>query len=50
MEEIMTGVMYTIPSDLTIKKVVVTPECVSGGSPKIIRNKEKNRIPLGAGK
>ena len=50
MEEIMTGVMYTIPSDLTIKKVVVTPECVSGGSPKIIRNKEKHRIPLGAGK
>ena len=50
MEEIMTGVMYTIPSDLTIKKVVITPECISGGAPKIIRNKEKPRLPLGAGK
>lgn len=50
MEEIMTGVMYTIPSDLTIKKVVITPECISGGAPKIIRNKEKPRMPLGAGK
>lgn len=50
MEEIMTGVMYLIPSDLSIKKVVITPECVQGGKPKIIRDKAKPRAPLGAGK
>lgn len=50
MEEIMTGVMYLIPSDLSIKKVIITPECVQGGKPKIIRDKAKPRVPLGAGK
>ena len=50
MEETMTGVMYLIPSDLSIKKVVITPECIEGGKPKIIRDKAKPRAPLGAGK
>ena len=50
MEEIMTGVMYLIPSDLSVKKVIITPECVQGGKPKIIRDKAKPRAPLGAGK
>ena len=50
MEETMTGVMYLIPSDLSIKKVVITPECIAGGKPKIIRDKAKPRAPLGAGK
>lgn len=50
MEETMTGVMYLIPSDLSIKKVVITPECINGGKPKIIRDKAKPRDPLGAGK
>ena len=49
MEETMTGIMYLIPSDLSIKKVVITPECIEGGKPKIIRDKAKPRAPLGAG-
>ncbi len=37
MEQIMTRIMYMIPSDLSIKKVVITPECVNGGEPEIVR-------------
>ncbi len=50
MEETMTGVMYLIPSDLSIKKVIITPECIQGGKPKLIRDKARPRDPLGAGK
>jgi ATP-dependent protease Clp ATPase subunit len=50
MEEVMIGVMYLIPSDLSIKKVIITPECIQGGKPKIIRDKAKPRAPLGTGK
>ncbi len=48
MEETMIKVMYTIPSDLTIRKVIITPECVNGGEPKIIRNKAKPRAAMDA--
>ena len=48
MEGVMTNIMYTIPSDLTIKKVVITPEAVSGGEPKILRDKAKPRSQAGA--
>ncbi len=47
MESIMTNIMYTIPSDLTIKKVIITPEAVSGGNPKILRDKAKPRVQAG---
>ena len=43
MEQIMTKIMYMIPSDLTIKKVVITPECVNGGEPKLVRSTSKPR-------
>jgi len=36
-------IMYTIPSDLTIKKVVITPQCVSGGDPTVYSDPEKPR-------
>ena len=49
MEEIMTKIMYVIPSDLSIKKVIITPECVDGGEPKIIRNKTKPRGKISTG-
>lgn len=42
-EETMTKIMYAIPSDLSIKKVIITPECVSGKEPKIIRDPAKPR-------
>ena len=43
MESIMMKIMYTIPSDLTIKKVVITPQCVSGGDPTVYSDPEKPR-------
>lgn len=49
MEEVMMGIMYLIPSDLSIKKVIITPESINGAKPKIIRDEKKPRIPLGAG-
>ena len=43
MESIMMKIMYTIPSDLTIKKVVITPQCVSGGEPTVYSDPDKPR-------
>ncbi len=48
MEQIMTKIMFMIPSDLSIHKVLITPECVDGGQPKILRNKAKPRTALNA--
>ena len=47
MEQTMTRIMYAIPSDLTIKKVVITPECISGGEPLIIRDARHPRAKIG---
>ena len=49
MERIMTGIMYQIPSDLTIQKVVITPECVDGAPAQIVRDASHPREKL-AGK
>ena len=38
MEKIMTGIMYLIPSDLSIQKVIITPEAVDGAEPQIVRD------------
>ncbi len=38
LEKVMTSIMFLIPSDLSIKKVIVTPEAVEGGSPTILRD------------
>ena len=46
MEQIMTRIMYTIPSDLTIKKVVITPECVHGGEATLVRDPAGPRNPM----
>ena len=48
MESMMTKIMFAIPSDLTIKKVIITPDCVNGADPKIVRDKEHPRTQLGA--
>ena len=50
MEGIMTDVMFTIPSDLTIKKVIITPNAVLGGEPKILRDPARPRLQAGAKK
>ena len=46
LEKIMTNIMFQIPSDLTIQKVVLTPECVEGGQPTIVRDPAHPREPL----
>lgn len=38
MEKLMTGIMYQIPSDLSIHKVIITAACVEGAEPVIIRD------------
>ena len=46
MEQVMTKIMFVIPSDLTIRKVVITPECVQGGNPLIQRDQAHPREKL----
>ena len=46
MEQMMTKIMFAIPSDLSIHKVVITPECVDGAMPEIVRDKKNPRKPL----
>lgn len=48
MEKIMLKIMYIIPSDLSIKKVIITPECVRGDEPTIIRDPKHMRSPIAA--
>jgi len=38
MEKVMTSIMFLIPSDLSIKKVIITPEAIEGGDPQILRD------------
>ena len=47
MEQVMTSIMFQIPSDLTIKKVVITEECVRGGEPTILRDPARPRTNAG---
>ena len=49
MEKLMTGIMYQIPSDLSIQRVVITPECVDGAPAQIVRDASHPREKL-AGK
>ena len=46
MEKIMTKIMFAIPSDLAIRKVVITAECVDGAEPEIYRDAANPRAPL----
>ena len=46
-EKIMTNIMFRIPSDLSIRKVIITPECVQGGEPTVVRDATKPREKLG---
>ena len=50
MEETMTKIMYVIPSDLSIKKVTITPGCIQGDDPKVVRSKTNPRPALGTKK
>lgn len=46
LEKVMTSIMFLIPSDLSIQKVVITPEAVEGGSPTIVRDAAHPREKL----
>ena len=48
MESIMTKIMYRIPSDLSIRRVIITPETVGGGEPEIVRDTTRPREKLGS--
>ncbi len=48
MEKVMTDIMFRIPSDLSIKKVVITAQTIEGASPEIIRDGAEPRQQLGA--
>ena len=46
MEQTMTKIMYVIPSDLSIHKVIITPECVNGEPPLVIRDSNHPRAAV----
>ena len=46
LEKVMTGIMYLIPSDLTIQKVIITPQAIDGGEPTIVRDSAHPREKL----
>ena len=46
LEKVMTGIMYLIPSDLTIQKVIITAQAIDGGEPTIIRDSAHPREKL----
>ena len=46
MERVMTKIMFVIPSDLTMRKVIITPECIEGADPKILRDPARPREAL----
>ena len=48
MEQTMTKIMYVIPSDLSIHKVIITPECVNGEPPLVVRDSKNPRSVVGA--
>ena len=48
MEETMIRIMFEIPSDLSIHKVIITADCVNGGAPEIIRDANNPRQKPGA--
>ena len=47
MEKLMTGIMFRIPSDLSIRKVIITPECLDGAEPILIRDTANPRARIG---
>ena len=48
MEQAMTPIMYSIPSDLSIRKVTITPECIQGAEPILERNPDVPRSKPGS--
>lgn len=47
MEKVMTDLMFRIPSDLTIRKVIINAQTVEGEPAQILRDEENPRQQLG---
>ena len=47
MEKLMTDIMFRIPSDLSIQKVIITADTVEGASPEIVRDEQNPRVQIG---
>lgn len=47
MEKVMTDIMFRIPSDLSIRKVIITSEAIEGANPQIIRDELNPRVKIG---
>ena len=47
MEKVMMDIMFHIPSDLSIHKVVITAETIDGAAPEILRDEKQPRQPIG---
>ena len=47
MEKVMTEIMFRIPSDLTIRKVIITADVIDGAKPEIIRDESNPRMKIG---
>ncbi len=43
MEQAMMRIMFDIPSDLSIRKVTITPECIQGGAPILVKTPDDPR-------
>ena len=41
-EGILTPIMFSVPSEKNVEKVIITRECVEGGKPKLIRRKAES--------
>ena len=48
MEKVMTEIMFRIPSDLSIQKVIISDQTIEGAEPQIIRDESNPRQQLGA--
>jgi len=49
LEDIMTEIMYVVPSDFSIEKIVITKECVEkSGDPVLVINKARKPVRLAA--
>lgn len=47
MEELLTGLMFDLPSDYTVQKVVISKACVEDGAqPELIRNPDKKPVRI----
>ena len=45
MERIMTDVMFAVPSDKTIRRVIITADCVKNASKPVIIRENSGEIP-----